>query len=89
MQEKDIVMKHSLLRLIFVSLLAAQVGPNTLRAQVTAAPPISGVKGKLQAVTSSSLDILSSSGVVHVKIERPLITYKQIPSDLSHVTPSS
>jgi hypothetical protein len=89
MQGKDILMKHPLLRLIFVSLLAAQVGPNTLWAQVKAAPPISGVKGKLQAVTNNSLDILSPSGLVHVKITRPLITYRQIPSDLSHVTPSS
>jgi hypothetical protein len=82
-------MKHRLLRLIFIALLATQVRPTTVWAQVKAAPPISGVKGKLQAVTSNSLDILSPSGLVHVKIERPLITYKQVASNLSHVTPSS
>jgi hypothetical protein len=82
-------MKHRLLRLIFISFLATQVRPTTVWAQVKAAPPISGVKGKLQAVTSDSLDILSPSGLVHVKIERPLITYKQVASNLSHVTPSS
>ena len=82
-------MKHPLLRLLFVSLLAAPVAPRTLRAQVKAAPPISGVKGKLQAVTYNSLEILSPSGLVHVKIERPLTTYRQIPSNLSQVTPNS
>jgi hypothetical protein len=82
-------MKHPLLRLLFVSLLAAQVGPHMLSAQVKATPPISGVKGKLRAVTNNSLDILSPSGPVHVTIERPLVTYRQTPSDLSHVTPSS
>ncbi|HTU49365.1 MAG TPA: hypothetical protein VMF56_02160 [Acidobacteriaceae bacterium] len=82
-------MKHPLLRLVFVTLLATQVGPHMLNAQVKATPPISGVKGKLQAVTSNSLDILSPSGPVRVTIERPLVTYRQTPSDLSHVTPSS
>jgi hypothetical protein len=82
-------MKQRLMRLIFISLLATQVRPTTVWAQVEAAPPISGVKGKLQAVTSNSLDILSPSGLVHVRIERPLITYKQVASNLSRVTPSS
>lgn len=80
-------MKHSALRLVLSAFLAAQIAPMAASAQ--AAPPISGVKGKLQSVNSNSLDILSPSGLVHVKIQRPLITYRQIPSDLSHVTPSS
>jgi hypothetical protein len=82
-------MKHPLVHLLFVSLLAAPVAPRTLWAQVKAAPPISGVKGKLQAVTNNSLDILSPSGLVHVKIARPLTTYRQMPSNLSQVTPDS
>jgi hypothetical protein len=45
--------------------------------------------GKVAAVTSDSLDVQAKDGVVHVKIEQPLTTYKQIPSDLSQVTPSS
>jgi hypothetical protein len=82
-------MKHSLLRLVFISLLAAQAAPQGAWAQVKAAPPLSGVKGKLQSFTGSSLAILTQSGVVHVNIKQPLTTYKQIPSDLSHVTSTS
>ena len=82
-------MKRSLLRLVFISLLAAQAAPHGAWAQVKSAPPLSGVKGKLQSFTGSSLDILTQSGVVQVNIKQPLTTYKQIPSDLSHVTSTS
>ena len=54
-----------------------------------AAPPISGVIGKVQSFTGSSLDVQTPSGVVHVDVKQPLTTYKQIPSDLSHVTSAS
>src|SRR6202045_1539899 len=50
-----------------------------------AAPPISGVIGKVQSFTGTSLDVQTPSGVVHVNVKEPLTTYKQIPSDLSHV----
>jgi hypothetical protein len=53
------------------------------------APPITGVIGKVQSFTGSSLDVQTPSGVVHVDVKQPLTTYKQIPSDLSHVTSSS
>jgi hypothetical protein len=82
-------MKHSLLRLVFISLVAAQAVPHAAWAQVNAAPPLSGAKGKLQSFTGSSIEILTQSGVVHVNIKQPLTTYKQIPSDLSHVTSTS
>ena len=82
-------MKHSLLRLGFISLLAVQAAPHAAWAQVKAAAPLSGVKGKVQSFTGSSLAILTQSGVVHVNIQQPLTTYKQIPSDLSHVTSAS
>jgi hypothetical protein len=82
-------MNHSLLRFVFISLLAAQAAPHAAWAQVKGAPPLSGVKGKLQSFTGNSLDILTKSGVVHIDIEQPLATYKQIPSDLSHVTSTS
>jgi hypothetical protein len=81
--------KHPLLHLAAVSLLAAQVIPNIAWAQVQPAPPLSGVLGKIQSITSTSLDVATPSGVVHVIVKQPLVTYKQIPSDLSHVTPSS
>src|SRR6202162_4139398 len=86
---KDIFMKHPLLRLVFVTLLAAQATPSTVCAQVQAAPPIPGVIGKVQSFTGSSLDVQTPSGVVHVDVKPPLTTYKQIPSDLSHVTSAS
>src|SRR5260370_1373255 len=87
---KDISMNHSLLRrLAFISLMAAQAALHGAWAQVKAAPPLSGAKGKLQSFTGSSLEILTQSGVVHVNIKQALTTYKQIPSDLSHVTSTS
>jgi hypothetical protein len=86
---KDILMKHPLMRLVFVSLLAAQATPGTVLAQVQAAPPIPGVIGKVQSFTGSALDVQTPSGVVHVDVKQPLTTYKQIPSDLSHVASAS
>src|SRR5437879_9962956 len=83
---KKSLMMHPLLRVVFISWLAAQSTPNTVLAQVKAVPPLSGVIGKVQSVTDSSIDVQTGSGVVHVGITRPLTTYKQIPSDLSHVT---
>jgi hypothetical protein len=53
------------------------------------APPIDGVIGKLQSFDGKSLDVQTPNGVVHVAVKQPLTTYKQIPSDLSHITPSS
>ena len=82
-------MNHRLLSLLFVFFLATQVSQNAAWAQVKAAPPISGVKGKLQAVTSDSLEVVSPSGVVHVKIKQPLTVYGRVPSDMSHVTSTS
>jgi len=86
---KDILRKHALLLLVPISLLAAQATPSTVWAQVQAAPPISGVIGKVQSFTGSSLDVQTPSGVVHVDVKQPLTTYKQVPSDLSHVTSAS
>jgi hypothetical protein len=86
---QGIFVKHRLLRLVFVALLAAQAIPSTVWAQVQAAPPISGVIGKVQSFTDSSFDVQTPSGVVHVDVKQPLTTYKQIPSDLSHVTSAS
>jgi RNase P/RNase MRP subunit p29 len=54
-----------------------------------AAPPIAGIIGKVQSFTSSTLDVLTASGVVYIEVKQPLTTYKQTPSDLSHVTSAS
>src|SRR6266446_1073343 len=83
---KNVLMMHPLSRIVFISSLAAQATPNTVWAQVKTATPISGVIGKVQSFTGSSLDVQTPSGVVHVDVKQPLTTYKQIPSDLSHVT---
>ena len=80
-------MKHPVLHLVVTAFLVAQVAPIVARAQ--AAPAISGVKGKLEAVTHGSISIQTQSEVVHVAIKQPLTTYRQVPSDLSHVTSSS
>src|SRR3989441_6268910 len=86
---KNVLMLHPLFRIAFISLLAAQATPNTVWAQMKAAPPLSGVIGRVQSVTDSSVEVQTPSGVVHVDVKQPLTTYKQIPSDLSHVTSTS
>jgi len=86
---KKAFMMRPLLRTVFISLLAAQTIPNTVLAQVKAVAPLSGVIGKVQSVTDSSIDVQTGSGAVHVNITQPLTTYKQIPSDLSHVASTS
>src|SRR5713101_506373 len=86
---KNDLMMHPLSRIVFICLLAAQATPNTVWAQMKAAPPLSGVIGKVQSVTDSSVEVQTPSGVVHVDVKQPLTTYKQIPSDLSHVTSTS
>jgi hypothetical protein len=71
---------------------ARNFGPETQPAadgSTQAAPPLSGVIGKVQSFTGSSLDVQTPSGVVHVEVKQPLTTYKQIPSDLTHVTSAS
>ena len=82
-------MKQPLLHLVCICLLAAQAIPTAVQAQVKDTPPIPGVLGKLQSFTDTSLDVQTKSGVVHVSIRQPLTTYKQMPSDLSHVTSTS
>jgi hypothetical protein len=68
-----------------IALLAALGMPSAVWAQAKAAPPIDGVIGKLQSFDGKALDVGTSSGVIHVIVKQPLVTYKQIPSDLSHV----
>ncbi len=69
--------------------IAPMASSNAFAAEVNAPPPLSGVLGKVQSFTGSSLDVATPSGVVHVTVTQPLATYKQIPSDLSHVSSSS
>ena len=71
-----------------LTLLAFTIVIGAAEAQ-QAAPPIDGVIGKLQSFDGKSLDVMTPSGAVHVAVKEPLTTYKQIPSDLSHITASS
>jgi hypothetical protein len=82
-------MKHPLPHLVYVTLLGALATPHIVRAQAKAAPPIDGVIGKLQSFDGKSLDVATSSGAVHIVVKQPFTTYKQIPSDLSHITATS
>jgi len=77
--------QHSLRHFAYATLLAALATPHAVWAQAKTAPPIDGVIGKLRSFDGKSLDLLTSSGAVHVAVKEPLTTYKQIPSDLSHV----
>jgi hypothetical protein len=81
-------MNSRLLSLLFVSLLGIGL-TSAAWGQGNAASPISGVKGKVQKVTSDALDIQTPKGLEHVKIKQPLTTYGREPSDLSHVTSDS
>jgi hypothetical protein len=78
-------MKHPLQHFVYAALLTALATPYAVLAQAKTAPPIDGVIGKLQSVDGKSLDVATSAGVVHVVVKGHLTTYKQIPSDLSHV----
>ena len=71
-----------------LTLLACTLTVGVTKAQQAAAP-IDGVIGKLQSFDGQSLDVMTHSGTVHVAVKQPLTTYKQIPSDLSHITASS
>ena len=79
---------RGLMQHLGLTLLACTLAVGATEAQQVA-PPIAGVIGKVQSFTGSSLDVQTPSGVVHVDVKQPLTTYKQIPSDLSHVASAS
>jgi hypothetical protein len=81
--------QRSLRHLVYATWMAALAASHAVLAQAKAAPPIDGVIGKLQSFDGKSLDVATSSGVVHVVVKGHLTTYKLVPSDLSHITPSS
>ena len=86
-QESKLALR-GLMQRLSLTLLACTLGIGASEAQQVA-PPIPGVIGKVQSFTRSSLDVQTPSGVVHVDVKQPLTTYKQIPSDLNHVTSAS
>ena len=79
---------RGLMQRLGLTLFAFTLVAGAVEAQ-QAATPIDGVIGKLQSFDGKSLDLMTSTGAVHVAVKEPLTTYKQIPSDLSHITASS
>jgi len=79
---------RGLIQRLSLTLLASTLTIGVSEAQQVAAP-IPGVIGKIQSFTGSSLDVQTPSGVVHVDVKQPLTTYRQMPSDLNHVTSAS
>lgn len=79
---------RSVMLCLVLTLLACMLTVGVTEAQ-QAAPPIEGVIGKLQSFDGKTLDVQTPSGVIHLAVKQPLTTYKQIPSDLSHITASS
>jgi hypothetical protein len=77
------------IRVASIALLAVAAASTVAQAQAKAAPPIDGILGKVAAVNAGSFDVQTKTGVVHVKLERPLTIYKQEPADLSQVTSNS
>jgi len=79
---------RKLMQPLGLAFLACTLAVGATEAQQVA-PPIAGIIGKVQSFTGSSVSIQTPSGVVHVDVKQPLTTYKQIPSDLGHVTSAS
>jgi len=77
--------QHPRRHLVYAVLLAALAASHIVWAQTNAARPIDGVIGKVQSFDGKSLDVQTPAGAVHLVVKQPLTTYKQIPSDLSHV----
>ena len=82
-------MKHPLLPLPFVVLLSVSLVAVAALAQVDATPPIPGVVGQLKVVTNDLVELQTKTGVARVEIKQPLTIYREVPSDLSHVTSSA
>jgi hypothetical protein len=76
---------------LFLLTAAALLAAISLLSQAgaQAVAPLTGVLGQVQSVEAHSLVIQTKTGPVHLDIARPLITYHQVPSSLSHITDNS
>ena len=79
-------MKSFLLSRAMLVLLAGALGFHSAQAKAQSVPPVPGVLGQVKSVTHDSIEIQTKTGVVTLDVTRPLTTYRQVPSDLSHVT---
>lgn len=82
-------MKIFSLSSVMLVLLVGVLGFNSPQATAQPVPPVSGVLGQVKSVTHDSIEIQTKPGVVSLDITQPLTTYRQVPSDLSHVTSDS
>jgi len=82
-------MKRLSLSLVMFVLLAGAPGVRLTQAKAQSVPPVSGVLGQVKSLTRDSIEIQTKAGVVSLDIRQPLTTYRQVPSDLSHVTSDS
>lgn len=82
-------MKSFLLSPVMIVLLAGVPGLSLAQAKAQSVPSVSGVLGQVKSVTHDSIEIQTKPGVVGLDIAQPLTTYRQVPSDLSHVTSDS
>ena len=82
-------MKNFVLSPVMLFVLTGILSINLTQVQAQPVPPMSGVLGQVKSVTRDSIQIQAKPGVVSLDITRPLTTYRQVPSDLSHVTSNS
>ena len=87
--DKRLLAKRRVRHLILVSSSVVMVSTVVARAQVSPAPSITGVIGTIEAVTASSLDVHTKTGLVRLSIHEPLTIYHEVPADLSRVTSGS
>ena len=74
---------------VVLVLLAGVIGIKLDQTNAQPVPSVSGVLGQVKSVTDASVEIQTKPGVVSLEIAQPLTTYRQVPSDLSHVTSNS
>src|ERR1700730_9184213 len=83
-------MKRLLLSpLMFVVLLAGGPGFNLTQAKAQPVPSVSWDLWQVKSLTHDAIEIQTKPGVVSLVITQPLTTYRQVPSDLTHVTSNS
>lgn len=82
-------MKSLVLSSVMLFLLAGIPVFTLPQAKAQSVPQVSGVLGQVKSLTYGSIEIQTKPGVVTLEITQPLATYRQVPSDLSHVTSNS
>src|SRR5262245_432079 len=87
--DRQLLAKRRVTHLILVSSLVVVVGTVVAKSQVSPAPSITGVIGTIEAVTASSVDLGTKTGLVRLSIHQPLTIYHEVPADLSRVTSDS